>query len=63
MITRAGQGVDNRKTSAYKTLDKTHIGRKWEDNIQMDIRANVCEGENWIEVAHDKANSTFLRTL
>ena len=29
-------------------------GRRWEDNIKMDIREMVWEGMDWIDVAEDR---------
>jgi len=29
-------------------------GRKWEDNIKMDLKEVGCGGMDWIEVAQDR---------
>jgi hypothetical protein len=29
-------------------------GRRWEDNIKMDLQEVGCGGMDWIELAHDR---------
>ena len=29
-------------------------GRRWEDNIKMDLQVVGCESMNWIDVAQDR---------
>jgi hypothetical protein len=29
-------------------------GRRWEDNIEMDLREIGIDGENWIQLAQDR---------
>jgi hypothetical protein len=29
-------------------------GRRWEDNIKMDLQEVECEGMDWIELAQDR---------
>ena len=29
-------------------------GRRWEDNIKMDLQEVGCEGMDWIEMAQDR---------
>jgi len=29
-------------------------GRKWEDNIKMDLREMGCRSMDWIDVVHDR---------
>ena len=29
-------------------------GRRWEDNIKMDLQEVECEGMDWIEMAQDR---------
>ena len=30
------------------------LGRKWEDNIKMDLQEVGCGGMDWVELAQDK---------
>jgi hypothetical protein len=29
-------------------------GRRWVDNIKMDLRERECDGMNWIDLAQDR---------
>jgi hypothetical protein len=57
-VTRTG----NMKKKAYKILVvKADVkrplgrrGRKWEDNIKMDLRERVWEGVDWMHLAQDR---------
>ena len=35
-------------------------GRRWEDNIKMDLREVGCGGMDWIELAQDKVRWAAL---
>ena len=30
------------------------LGRRWEDNIRMDLQEVDCDGKDWIELAQDR---------
>jgi hypothetical protein len=54
-VARKGRGVYRvlvRKPEGKRPLGRP--GRKWEDNIKMDLREVGCGGMDWIELAQDR---------
>jgi hypothetical protein len=41
-----------RKTEGKRSLGR--LGRRWEDNIKMELQEVGCGGMDWIELAHDR---------
>jgi hypothetical protein len=41
-----------RKPEGKRSLGR--LGRRWDDNIKMDIQAVGCGGMDWIELAQDR---------
>ena len=37
-------------------------GRRWEDNIKLDLEEVGCGGMDWIELAHDRDSRRALVT-
>jgi hypothetical protein len=48
--------------NAYKVLKRLHgrPGRRWEDNIKMDLKEICFEGVDWINVAYDRDRWRFV---
>jgi hypothetical protein len=52
-----GEGRGFYRVLVVRPQGKTSLGRprcRWEDNIEMDLREIVINGENWIQVAQDR---------
>jgi hypothetical protein len=54
--------IHGEKTNAYRILTGSREGkrplgrpkRRWEDNIEIDLREIVWVGVNWIDLAQDR---------
>jgi hypothetical protein len=46
------------KTEGKRPLGRA--GRRWEDNVRMDLQEVGCGGEDWIGLAQDRDRSRAL---
>jgi hypothetical protein len=62
-----GEGRGVNRILVRRPEGKTPLGRprrRWEDNIEMDLRETGIDGANWIQLAHFRVQwRTFMSTV
>jgi hypothetical protein len=56
-VARMGKGRDIYRVLVKRSEEKRQLGisrRRWEDNINMDLREIGIDGSNWIRMAQDR---------
>jgi hypothetical protein len=62
-VARMGEGRDVHRVLVGRPEGKRPLGRprrRWEDNINMDLREIGIDGENWIRLAQDRVRWRYF---
>jgi hypothetical protein len=66
-VARMGQGKGVYRVLVGRPEDKRPLGRpgrRWEDNIKLDLRETGIDGANWIRLAQDRVQwRAFVNTI
>jgi hypothetical protein len=66
-VVRVGEGKGAYKVLVGRPEGKRSRGRprrRWEDNLQMDLRETELDGANWIQLAQDRVQwRAFVNTV
>jgi hypothetical protein len=66
-VARMGEGRDVYRVLVGRPEGKRLLGRpgrRWEDNIMLDLREIGIDGENWIQLAQDRVQwRAFVNTV
>jgi len=65
-VARMGEGIGVYRILVWRPEGKRQLGRprrRWEDNINMDLREIGLDGANWIRLAQDRVQwRAFVNT-